>query len=99
MDDFPWITEWNGIFMPIGDAVEMGCLMAVVMGILWMVGCAFYVFVKLTTEGFKAAANGKFGKALAYLFAACAPPLIFFGCCAGYMAMEVGVSFLENVMR
>lgn len=75
-DKWPWYTEWNGIYMPVGDAAGAGCAMGLGMLILGIAGYLVYLFFKLIVEGFKALGRKEWGSAFALLGVAAAPFIV-----------------------
>lgn len=95
MDDFPWFTEWNGIFMPVGDALGNSCIMAIVMIILWLVGLLIYLLVKLLLEGFRALGRKEWGIALLCFGTVLTPFLM----ASGLLALTLGTEAAHQKER
>lgn len=71
-----WYVEWNGIFMPIGDSVGAGCMLAILMVVLWILGFLVYIIYKLISETIGAIGKGDWGGALARLFILAIPAIL-----------------------
>lgn len=67
MSDFNVFDEWGnyvGRFTPSGKGTADSIIMFFAVIILWTIGFLVYLFIKLVVEGFRAAAEGNWGKAV-----------------------------------
>ena len=48
--NWPWYTEWNGIFMPVEDALGMGCISAILMMPVILVSMILYGLEQITWQ-------------------------------------------------
>ena len=94
-DDFPWFSEWQGMYMPVGSAIENNIVLALTMVIFTVLGFGFFLMFKLVTEGSKALGKGNVGRGLAYLGLGVSPLVL----CAGTMVLGVTVSLAEDRAR
>lgn len=89
---WPWYTEWQGIFMPVGDAVGLGCALM----LLSILGYAVYLFFKFLVEGVKSLGKREWGKALALLLL---PGFTLCVCLTSVAAAFVNQAWTREIVR